>query len=128
MKQVTAAIIEKEGKILIARRKQGDKMQFKWEFPGGKIKQNETPEQCLKRELFEEFEINTDIKEFICSSKYEYSHISIELLAYKVDYKSGEFKLHDHDQIEWVKPELLQKYNLAEADIPIANKVLSLYK
>ena len=126
MKRVTAAIIENNGRILLARRKKGENNELKWEFPGGKIKENETPEQCLKRELLEEFEINADIKGFICSSQYQYSHISIELLAYKVEYISGEFKLHDHDQIEWVMPAILCEYNLSEADIPIARHVQSL--
>ncbi len=82
MTTVTCAIIEKEGKILIARRAIDQKLAGKWEFPGGKIEDGESPEECLKRELEEEFVIQTDVGEFITSNKHHYDHISIELLAF----------------------------------------------
>ncbi|WP_127015516.1 NUDIX domain-containing protein [Anoxybacter fermentans] len=56
MIRVTAAIIEKDGKFLIARRKEGH-LSGMWEFPGGKIEEGESPEECLKREIFEELGI-----------------------------------------------------------------------
>ena len=55
MIKVTAAIFVQNNKILIAQRKAGDKLEYKWEFPGGKINPGETPEECLARELKEEF-------------------------------------------------------------------------
>lgn len=120
MIKVTAALIEKDGKFLIARRRRGEHLEFKWEFPGGKIEDDETPEECLARELAEEFGIKVAVKDFICSSKYVYSHIAIDLLAYRVEYVSGEFRLSDHDQIQWVSPDELAYYDLAEADKPVA--------
>lgn len=122
--QVTAAIIRNNEKVLIARRKRGDNNEFKWEFPGGKIEDNESPQECLKRELFEEFGIQTTVKEFVCSSKYDYGHIFIELQAYNVDYLSGDFNLVDHDLIKWVDMSELIEENLAEADIKIAKYLL----
>ena len=79
MRQVSGACLEKDGKILIARRKTGDNLAGKWEFPGGKLEPGETPEACLKRELKEEFGVETRIGEFICASKFEYKHLPIEL-------------------------------------------------
>jgi 8-oxo-dGTP diphosphatase len=64
--RVTAAILRKEGKILIAKRQSGDAFEGKWEFPGGKIEEGETPEQCLRRELFEEFGIDASIGNLLC--------------------------------------------------------------
>ncbi|EKE04183.1 MAG: hypothetical protein ACD_20C00098G0011 [uncultured bacterium] len=125
MQKVTAAVIEKDGKILIAKRKKGTRLEGKWEFPGGKLKCEETPEQCLKRELEEELGIETEVGDFICSSKYEYPHISIELLVYRVKYISGIFELTDHEEIKWVYPQDLSDYDLAPADIPIVNKLLA---
>ncbi len=125
MTTVTCAIIEKEDKILIARRAVDQKLADKWEFPGGKVEDGESPEECLKRELEEEFGIQTEVGEFITSSKYHYDHISIELLAFHVKYISGEFTLSDHDTIEWVIPEELLNYDLAKADIPIAEMLVS---
>ncbi len=124
MRQVTAAIIEKDGKILIAQRKRGDALAGKWEFPGGKLEPGETPEQCLRRELMEELGIDSKIGRFVCSSKFEYKHLPIELLAYMAVHLSGEFKLNDHDRIEWVIPGDLKKYDFASADIPVVNVLM----
>ncbi len=125
MKQVTAAVIEKDGKILLARRKQGDVLAGKWEFPGGKLEPGETPEQCLRRELMEELGVDTKIGAFICASKFEYKHLPIELLAYRVEHLSGEFKLSDHDRLAWVAPADLTGYDLSSADIPVAELLAS---
>ena len=66
--QVGTSLIEKDGKILIAKRKKGSHLELKWEFPGGKVEQGETPKECLERELREEFGINTKTGKFIISS------------------------------------------------------------
>ncbi len=121
MRIVTAAVIEREGKILVARRKKGDRMEGLWEFPGGKLEGSESPEECLKRELHEEFGIEAEIGEFLLSCPYEYPHLKIELLAYRAIYVSGDFKLNDHDEIRWVLPSELRDYNLAGADVPVAD-------
>jgi 8-oxo-dGTP diphosphatase len=121
MKQVAAAVIEKDGKVLIAQRKAGDALAGKWEFPGGKLEPGETPEQCLRRELMEEFGVDTEIGAFVCSSRFEYNHFHIELLAYRVRHIAGEFRLNDHAAILWVNPGELLNYDLASADIPVVN-------
>ena len=123
MTTVTCAIIEKEGKILIARRASDQTLAGKWEFPGGKVEVNESPEECLERELEEEFGIQVEVGEFITSNKHHYDHIDLELLAFHVKYISGEFTLTDHDTIEWVAPGELLNYDLAEADVPIAQVI-----
>lgn len=125
MRQVTAAVIEKDGKILIAQRKIGDTLAGKWEFPGGKLELGETPEGCLRRELREEFGVETEIGEFICSSKFEYKHLPIELLVYRVRHLSGEYKLNDHDRIAWVTAADLANYDFSSADIPVVNLLVS---
>ena len=120
---VTAAVIEKDGRILIARRKKGWRHAGKWEFPGGKIEPGETPEECLQRELREELAIEAEIGEFICSSTYAYSHATIQLLVYHASHVSGEFTLHDHQEMRWVLPEELLQYDFPEADKPIIEKL-----
>ena len=70
---VTCALIESEGKILIARRAADQKLAGKWEFPGGKVEDKESPEECLKRELEEEFGIQVEVGEFIASNTNHYS-------------------------------------------------------
>ncbi len=125
MKQVTAAVIEKDGRVLIAQRKSGDALAGKWEFPGGKLEPGETPEACLRRELKEEFGVETEIGDFICSSEFEYRHFHIELLAYRARHISGKFELRDHAAIAWVPPADLLKYDLASADIPVVKALSS---
>lgn len=122
-RRVAAAVLEKDGKILIARRMAGDALAGKWEFPGGKLEPGETPPECLRRELAEEFGIDSEIGEFVCASEFEYRHTHIELLAYRVRHKAGEFSLNDHSEIRWVAPSELLSYDLASADIPVARKL-----
>ncbi len=69
---VTCAVIERNNQVLIAKRKRGNPLENKWEFPGGKIEPGETPEECLKREPWEEFGIDASVKDFLCSSSYDY--------------------------------------------------------
>ena len=125
MIKVTAAVIEKNNQILIAQRRKDKNLGLKWEFPGGKIDKNETPEECLFRELEEEFGIQTKVGKFIINSIYKYPNIEIDLMAYHVEYLSGEFKLIDHERIEWVSKDDLLKFDFAEADLPIIEKLLS---
>lgn len=123
-KIVTAAVIEREGHILIAKRKQGWHEAGKWEFPGGTLEEGETPEQCLKRELLEELEIVTDIGDLICTSEYSYTpDFTVRLLAYRATVTSGVFNLNDHEEIRWVKPADLANYDFPEADKSIVEKL-----
>ena len=100
-------------------------MPNKWEFPGGKIENNETPEQCLKRELKEEFDIDVSVGEYLGSNIYHYDHISIELLAYRTFWEGGDINLKDHDDFKWASLKQLDNYDFAPADIPFVNKLRS---
>lgn len=124
-RQVTAAILEKDGNILIAKRRKGRTLGGKWEFPGGKIEPGETPQGCLKRELKEEFGIETEVGDFFCSSLFQYSFIWIELLVYKVKYISGDFKVNEHDDAKWVNLDELNGYDFMDADKPVVRRLLS---
>lgn len=119
MVKVVAGVIERDGKFLIVRRMKGDKLAHKWEFPGGKLESGETPEEALRRELREELDIETEVGAFICSSAYEYPHITVELLAYRVRHLSGEITLRVHDASAWVAPEGLDAF-----DFPAANEAI----
>jgi len=123
MKQVTAAILIQDGKILIAKRKAGDRRANKWEFPGGTVEQNETPEACLRREIKEEFGINVSVGRFFGESVYHYAHGSIKLLTYRAHWESGTITSKDHADYRWVRPEQLARYDFAPADIPIVEKL-----
>src|ERR1700722_16299969 len=101
-KQVAAAIIEIDGKFLIAQRAKNDALFGKWEFPGGKVEAGETPQEALKRELFEEFVISPNVSEYVCSSYFTHKDMPYEMLAFKVYSFEGEIELREHSQIVWV--------------------------
>jgi len=125
IRAVTAAIIEQNGRILIAKRRQGSKFGGKWEFPGGKVEKGETPQQCLKRELREELAVTAEIGSLYCTSEYSYTpHQTIRLLAYRTTVISGAFDLNDHEEIRWVEPANLGRYVFLEADKPIVEKLM----
>jgi len=123
MINVTAAIILKDGKVFIAKRSASSSLPYKWEFPGGKVEVGETPEDCLARELLEEFDIFATIGEFIAESIYHYQRRSIRLIAFRV-YTDQEIKtMNAHDDVRWVPIENLLDYDLAPADVPIAREI-----
>lgn len=125
MKKVTAAILVKNGYILIAKRNaQGDAAN-KWEFPGGKIEGGETPEDCLKREMKEEFNILVSVGKFFDESIYSYKNGTIQLLAYWTQWHSGNITPNVHAEYKWVAPNELINYDFAPADIPLVKKLRS---
>lgn len=125
MIKVVAALIEKDGKVLIAKRLTGDTNVFgKWEFPGGKVELNEDEFDAIEREIFEEFELKIKAKEFLVNNICEYPNKMVDLRLYSCEYISGEFKLHDHSEIAWVDKNELLNYDLALADIPLAKYVI----
>ena len=123
MIKVTAAILIKDGKILIAKRKAYDRQANKWEFPGGTVEQNETPQACLIREMQEEFGINISVGKIFGESIYHYDHGSIKLLAYMAHWECGQISLKDHADYRWVSSRQLAEYDFAPADIPFVDKL-----
>ena len=124
MIKVVAALIENNDKVLLARRSTGDINVFgKWEFPGGKVEQDENEFDAIEREIKEEFELTIKAKEFLINNVCEYPTKVVDLRLYKCDYVSGDFNLHDHSEYKWVDKEELLEYDLAPADIPLAEYV-----
>jgi len=123
---VTAAIIESNGLVLAARRGKNKHLAGFWEFPGGKLESDESPEHCLARELKEEFDVEVSVGPFFDESTHYYGDKVVRLLAYQVTHNSGEFKLIDHDKILWLAPEDLGSVKWAPADIPLVDKYQSL--
>lgn len=121
---VVAALIEKDNKVLIARRSTGDKNVLgKWEFPGGKVKEGEKEELAIKREIKEEFDIRIKVINFITNVVYDYPEKTVDLRLYKCKYVSGEFKLNDHSEYIWIEKEKILEYDLAPADIELAKYI-----
>ncbi len=121
---VTAAIIEKNGLILAAKRKQGLHLAGYWEFPGGKLEDGEEPEKCLQRELQEEFGIQSTVTAYLGESIFNYDEKSIRLLGYLTEHTGGEFTLTEHDEIRWLLPSELRNIQWAPADIPLVDELI----
>ena len=128
MQTVTAALLLRDGRILLALRKAGKHMGRKWEFPGGKVHPGETPEQCLERELAEELDIRARIGPQAGRARYTKEDLDLEILLYRAEYLSGTFTLHDHEAIAWVPPAELASYDLADSDRELAEQALASLK
>lgn len=123
---VVAAIIEKEGKILLAQRPPKSDQAGLWEFAGGKVEQGETQPQSLIRELREELGIVVEPQQWVASHQHQVSGRLIHLHAWLVRWYSGELTAHEHSALAWVTPEQAQTYDLAPADIPLLNAFMAL--
>lgn len=126
-KQVAASVVYLDGRILISRRAPGQSLAGMWEFPGGKVEQGETPQECIVRELDEELGVASVAGEILITTTYSYPGGTIELIAILVELKSTQFTLQVHDLYEWVGPYDLLSYDLAPADIPIAEEIIRQY-
>ena len=125
--KVTAGVIINKDRVLLTRRAPEEKFAGGWEFPGGKIEDCETPEECLARELKEELSINVSVDKFCTEVTHDYGDVIINLIAYYCTMTGGEIQISVHDKYKWVKIIDLLKFNLLPADIPIAKKVMDDY-
>lgn len=117
---VCALIINENGKLLACRRGPNTSLPGKWEFPGGKVEINETPESALKREIQEELEIFISIRATLDTVTHHYPHFTIALspfLCQIID--SQPPKCIEHAEIRWVNLSELSSLEWAEADLPI---------
>lgn len=120
---VVAALIVKDGKLLIAQRPAGRHMAGKWEFPGGKIERGETPEQALERELSEELGVKTKTGRIYHAIHHSYPEKDILLLFYRSALLEGEPRPIEEADICWIGEDQLRAYDWAEADGPLIDLI-----
>ena len=116
MTNVVAAIIKKNNKFLIVQRNKNKHLGLKWEFPGGKVKESETFEKALMREIKEELNISISMYEKIAEEKYKDDKIDIILHYYLCSLENGTMKLNEHEAFLWVEKKDFYKYDFAEGD------------
>ena len=119
MIEVVAAIIEQDGKILLAQRPPHADQPGMWEFAGGKVEAGETQPEALIRELREELGIEAQPARYVASHQREVSRRLINLHAWHVPVFSGELTAHYHSALAWCTPDEAFAYDLAPADIPL---------
>jgi len=122
--QVACAIIEYDGKILVVQRGEHQSMPLKWEFPGGKIHQGESPEACAVREVSEELNIRIAVVRSLSAVSYDYPDFSVTLHPFICTIVSGEIDLRDHEAMLWLSPRELQTLDWVAADFSIIKEYL----
>lgn len=119
MIKVSCAIIIENGKILITQNDSNSSHPFQWEFPGGKIKQNETAEECVVREIREELEIDISVSKSLSSVEYDYGFKKIKLIPFLCFFRKGKIKLNEHKDCKWVKLNELKLFDFSGADLAL---------
>ena len=117
---VVAAIIVKNNKIFATQRGYGD---FKggWEFPGGKIEENETPEDALKREILEELNVKIKVGEHFHTVEYDYPKFHLSMRCYICGLIDENIELKEHSAAKWLSTEELDAVDWLPADVIVIN-------
>ena len=128
--RVVAGVIEREGKILVGQRRAGDRFQYKWEFPGGKVEPDEDPKQALARELHEELGIEAVIgEEFARYEHLDPCKTPMLLMFYRVSAFTGEPANHVFESIRWEERQKLPEYDFLDGDVDFVRRLaLGLYR
>lgn len=121
---VVGAVLLKDDLILAAQRSEHMSLPLLWEFPGGKIESNETPQEALKRELQEELKIDAEIGEKVETTEHEYDFGVVVLTTFYCALAEGQPTLTEHAEIRWVKPSEMNSLEWAPADIPAVEKIM----
>src|SRR4051794_19616545 len=115
---VVAAVIEKDGLVLIGQRRRNDRHPLKWEFPGGKVEERETPREGLKRELREELGVDATIGPELSRYEFQYPGRSpLVLIFHHVTEWSGQMRNGAFEQILWETAARLPEYDFLDGDV-----------
>jgi 8-oxo-dGTP diphosphatase len=121
MIKVTCAIIRNEdNEVLVVQRGEKTDHPFKWEFPGGKLKENETEEECIIREIQEELSIDIVICKRMSDTEYNYGHKQIKLIPFICDTLDELPLLSEHLAFKWLNRDGLKNVDFLEADVIVA--------
>lgn len=123
--EVVAAIIHRDGAYFATQRGYGE-FDGMWEFPGGKIEPGESPEDALKREIQEELGIDIGVKEFLCTTEYDYPSFHLTMHCYICCIKEGEVEFREHKAARWLRSEELGSVEWLPADKDVISRLHSL--
>ncbi len=120
---MTAAIIRRGGRVLIARRPPGGRHPGRWEFPGGKVEPGESLEECVLRELEEELGVRARVLGRLAEAGHSYPDMEVELVALECEIIGGTPADIECAAHAWVRPEELPAYDLLAPDRVLARKI-----
>lgn len=121
--EVVAAIIhDEEGRIFATQRGYGP-MKDGWEFPGGKMESGETPEEALKREIWEELETRIEVEQLFKTIDYDYPDFHLTMHCYICKVESGKLTLKEHEAARWLTKEQLSSIDWLPADRSIISRL-----
>ena len=121
--EVVAAIIhDAEGRIFATQRGYGE---FKdgWEFPGGKMEAGETPEEALRREIWEELETRIGVERLVETVEYDYPQFHLTMHCFLCRVESGRLELKEHEAARWLTKDKLNEVDWLPADLQIIDKL-----
>ncbi len=124
IKEVTAAVIRRNGRVLIAQRAKDDELPLMWEFPGGKLEPGETLEQCIVREMEEELGVTIRVTGVLTTTDYRFADRHIHFTVYNAELAQGEPVLKVHNDLRWVEPAQLKEYDFMPPDLLFLDKVM----
>lgn len=124
---VVAAIIARGGQLLACQRSRKSRFALKWEFPGGKVQQGETPQAALERELREELGVQARIGMEIFRTEYKYAQMreAVELIFFEAFVEAAAIQNLIFEKVEWVDPANLAEIDFLEADRELIGKLAS---
>lgn len=123
--QVVCALLERDGRVLAARRPGAKSQGGKWEFPGGKLHAGELPRDALVREIAEELRVVIRVGDALAPSTHDYGGFAITLIPFRCTIASGEPDPVEHEALAWCTPDELAALDWAAADMPIVASYLS---
>ena len=125
MRTVSVALIfnKQMNKVLIGRRAPTEPLSGFWEFPGGKLEEGETPQEALKRELVEELNVKSNIKDFFNEKIFTYPTGTFKLLTYFTEIDDSTMELRVHDKLEWVPLKKVYDFKMFPSNISILDKL-----
>lgn len=127
--QVVAALIWREDRFLICRRPANKKRALLYEFVGGKVESDETHEQALRRECFEELAIEIEVGELFMQIRHAYPDITIDLFLYQAYLAEGsaEPQMLEHADLRWIRPDEIDDFEFCPADCDILEEIKRVY-
>jgi len=122
------ALVDADGRVLIAQRPQGKQLAGLWEFPGGKVEPGETPEECLVRELREEIGIETKIPCLapLTFASHGYDDFHLLMPLYVCRRFEGIAVPKEGQTLKWVRPRQMRDYPMPPADTPLVSVLIDL--